>query len=117
MSTRPSSAAILLKVDDSGETGARYLVMTAGAERPQIWTEPDAHERSVPEAGKAEILLMTAASIAGEKRAFFASTLTIVIILLDSWLAARYTCWRSGHGRASAGGYEITRVSGRRGMI
>jgi subfamily B ATP-binding cassette protein HlyB/CyaB len=30
--------AILLKVDDSGETGARYLVMPPGADRP-IWPE------------------------------------------------------------------------------
>src|SRR5688572_4084182 len=32
-------AAILLKVDESGETGRRYLVMPANAERPQVWSE------------------------------------------------------------------------------
>src|SRR5690348_11939943 len=33
--------AILLKVDDSGEAGTRYLVMPAKAERPEIWTEAE----------------------------------------------------------------------------
>jgi ATP-binding cassette, subfamily B, bacterial HlyB/CyaB len=60
--------AILLKVDESGETGARYLVMPANAERPQIWSEDEIGERF---GDTIELLLMTSREhIAGEKRAF-----------------------------------------------
>ena len=62
------TTAVLLKIDDSGETGTRYLVMPPGAERPQIWSEADVLERI---GGTAELLLMTSREhIAGEKRPF-----------------------------------------------
>ena len=68
VSLAEGGTAILLKVDDSGEMGTRYLVMPANAERPEIWAEADVHERF---GAAAELLLMTSREhIAGEKRAF-----------------------------------------------
>src|SRR5687768_9485372 len=68
MTLADGGTAILLKVDETGETGVRYLVMTAKAERPAIWSEADLAERT---GGAAELLLMTSREhIAGEKRAF-----------------------------------------------
>jgi subfamily B ATP-binding cassette protein HlyB/CyaB len=62
------ATALLLKVDDTGETGTRYLIMPPGAERPQIWSEAEVLERI---GGAAELLLMTSREhIAGEKRPF-----------------------------------------------
>jgi len=63
--------AILLKVDDSGEAGVRYLVLRADGERPEIWSEHDVESRLSLESDKAELLLMTSREhIAGQKRAF-----------------------------------------------
>jgi ATP-binding cassette, subfamily B, bacterial HlyB/CyaB len=64
-------AAILLKADDSGESGTRYLVMRPGGERPEIWTDEQLCARVSPTGEPAELLLMTSREhIAGEKRAF-----------------------------------------------
>ena len=63
--------AILLKVDESGETGTRYLVLTTESERPEIWSQEDVGERFMWTDGKADLLLMTSREhIAGQKRAF-----------------------------------------------
>ena len=59
--------ALLLKAD-AAETGTRYLVLPAGAERPAIWSDADLAERVGDET---DLLLMTSREhIAGEKRAF-----------------------------------------------
>ncbi len=63
--------AILLKVDDSGEGGARHLVLTANAERPEIWSEDRVQDSFAWREGKADLLLMTSREhIAGQKRRF-----------------------------------------------
>lgn len=63
--------AVLLKVDDSGEIGHRYMVMPPGAERPEIWDEARAATGFAVEADKVDLLLMTSREhIAGQKRAF-----------------------------------------------
>jgi subfamily B ATP-binding cassette protein HlyB/CyaB len=63
--------AILLKVDDSGEGGARHLVLTANAERPEIWSEDRVREGFAWREGKADLLLMTSREhMAGQKRRF-----------------------------------------------
>ncbi|MGV3555290.1 MAG: type I secretion system permease/ATPase [Croceibacterium sp.] len=63
--------AVLLKIDGSADTGARYLVLGAGRERPEIWSEEEVRERFSWTAGKADLLLMTSREhIAGQKRAF-----------------------------------------------
>jgi subfamily B ATP-binding cassette protein HlyB/CyaB len=61
-------AAILLKIDRTAETGARYLVMPPGGDRPQVWTEAEARERL---GSPADLLLMTSRErVAGDKRPF-----------------------------------------------
>jgi subfamily B ATP-binding cassette protein HlyB/CyaB len=63
--------AILLKVDETGEGGIRYLVHSPQAERPQIWSEAEMDDRATLADGKALLLLMTSREhIAGQKRAF-----------------------------------------------
>jgi len=63
--------AILLKIDDSGENGVRHMVLRAGGERPEVWSEADVAERFALTGDKVELLLMTSREhIAGQKRAF-----------------------------------------------
>jgi ATP-binding cassette, subfamily B, bacterial HlyB/CyaB len=63
--------AILLKIDDSGETGTRYMVLRSDSQRPEVWIEADVATRFALEGDKAELLLMTSREhIAGQKRAF-----------------------------------------------
>lgn len=63
--------AILLKIDDSGENGVRHMVLRAGGQRPEVWSEADVAERFALTGDKVEILLMTSREhIAGLKRAF-----------------------------------------------
>lgn len=63
--------AILLKIDDSGESGLRYMVLRSDGQRPEIWSEADVAERFALTGGKVELLLMTSREhIAGQKRAF-----------------------------------------------
>ena len=63
--------AILLKIDDSGETGLRHMVLCADGQRPEIWSESDVAERFALTGDKVELLLMTSREhIAGQKRAF-----------------------------------------------
>lgn len=63
--------AILLKIDDSGETGVRHMVLRADSQRPEVWSEVDVAERFALTGDKVELLLMTSREhIAGQKRAF-----------------------------------------------
>lgn len=63
--------AILLKIDESGESGARYMVLRSDAQRPEVWNESDVTERFDVQNGRAQLLLMTSREhIAGQKRAF-----------------------------------------------
>ena len=63
--------AILLKIDDSGESGTRYMVLRADGQRPEVWSEADVAERFALTVGRVELLLMTSREhIAGQKRAF-----------------------------------------------
>jgi ATP-binding cassette, subfamily B, bacterial HlyB/CyaB len=64
-------AAILLKVDDRGDSELRYMVLRSDGERPEIWSEGDIAESLELTSGRAELLLMTSREhIAGQKRAF-----------------------------------------------
>lgn len=64
-------AAILLKVDDNLDTGARYMMLLPGAQRPEIWSHDELVQRCENGAGKFELLLMTSREhVAGKKRAF-----------------------------------------------
>lgn len=68
---RDGGTAILLKVDDSGESGVRYLVLKADQQRPEIWSEEQVHEGFAWREDKADLLLLTSREhIAGQKRAF-----------------------------------------------
>jgi subfamily B ATP-binding cassette protein HlyB/CyaB len=63
--------AILLKIDDSGDSGRRHMVLRSDGQRPEIWSEGDVAERLDLKSGKAELLLMTSREhIAGQKRTF-----------------------------------------------
>ena len=63
--------ALLLKVDDSGEVGTRYMVMPPGSERPEIWDEARAAADFAHSGDETDLLLMTSREhIAGQKRAF-----------------------------------------------
>ncbi|MEN7538831.1 type I secretion system permease/ATPase [Aurantiacibacter flavus] len=63
--------AILLKIDDRSDTGMRYLVVRAGEQRPEIWSEEQVRAEMVPKSGRIDLLLMTSREhIAGSKRAF-----------------------------------------------
>ena len=64
-------AAILLKVDDSGDVGTRYMVMRPDQQRPEIWDETRIANDCAPDGGDIDLLLMTSREhIAGQKRAF-----------------------------------------------
>lgn len=63
--------AILLKIDDAGESGPRHMVLRSDGQRPEIWSESEVAERFALTAGRTELLLMTSREhIAGQKRAF-----------------------------------------------
>ena len=63
--------AILLKIDDSSDSGRRHMVLRSDGQRPEIWSEVDVIERLELKSGKAELLLMTSREhIAGQKRTF-----------------------------------------------
>jgi ATP-binding cassette, subfamily B, bacterial HlyB/CyaB len=63
--------AILLKVDDSGDAGVRYMMLMPENQRPEIWSEQQIQTQFALAGGQAELLLMTSREhIAGEKRAF-----------------------------------------------
>lgn len=65
------STAILLKIDDSGEIGTRYMVLRSESQRPEVWSEADVADRFALDGNKVELLLMTSREhIAGQKRAF-----------------------------------------------
>lgn len=63
--------AILLKIDDSSESGTRYMVLRSDGQRPEVWSGTDVIERFAMTSGRIELLLMTSREhIAGQKRAF-----------------------------------------------
>ena len=65
------STVVLLKADDSGDVGARFMVMRPAAQRPEVWNEAQAARELTLASGEVELLLMTSREhIAGEKRAF-----------------------------------------------
>lgn len=63
--------AVLLKVDDSGDTGVRHMVLKPDSQRPEIWSEEQVKAGFALAGGQADLLLMTSREhIAGQKRAF-----------------------------------------------
>jgi subfamily B ATP-binding cassette protein HlyB/CyaB len=71
VSLNEGDTAILLKIDDSGGGGPRYMVLRSDGQRPEVWSESDIAERLELTNGKAELLLMTSREhITGQKRAF-----------------------------------------------
>lgn len=68
---RDGGTAILLKVDDSGETGVRHMLLQPDSQRPEIWSEEQIAQGLALAGGDADLLLMTSREhIAGQKRAF-----------------------------------------------
>lgn len=68
---RDGGTAILLKVDDSNDSGVRHMILQSQNHRPEIWTESDVTERFALEGDEVELLLMTSREhITGQKRAF-----------------------------------------------
>ncbi|HEY8604749.1 type I secretion system permease/ATPase [Tsuneonella suprasediminis] len=71
LSLREGGTAILLKVDDTGETGTRHLVLAAGQQAPEVWSQEKIEERFALAGGEVDLLLMTSREHnAGQKRAF-----------------------------------------------
>lgn len=68
---RDGRTAVLLKVDDTGDTGNRHMVLKPDSQRPEIWSEEQVEEGFALAGGEADLLLMTSREhIAGQKRAF-----------------------------------------------
>ena len=68
---RDGNTAILLKVDDTGDTGNRHMVLKPDSQRPEIWNEEQVEAGFAFVGGEADLLLMTSREhIAGQKRAF-----------------------------------------------
>ena len=68
---RDGGTAILLKVDDTSDTGVRHMVLKPDSQRPEIWSEGDVEARLALAGGEADLLMMTSREhIAGQKRAF-----------------------------------------------
>lgn len=68
---RGGGTAILLKVDDTGDTGNRHMVLKPDGQRPEIWDESRVEQEFALAGGEADLLLMTSREhIAGQKRAF-----------------------------------------------
>lgn len=64
-------AAILLKAESGEGGGARYLVLTPGAPRPEIYSAEQASSAFVSDAGDVELLLLTTRErMTGAKRPF-----------------------------------------------
>ncbi|MEO9462349.1 MAG: type I secretion system permease/ATPase [Marinomonas sp.] len=64
-------AAILLKVDDTGDAGVRHMVLKPDNQRPEIWSEEEVQAGFALTGGQADMLLMTSREhIAGQKRSF-----------------------------------------------
>ncbi|WP_390588493.1 type I secretion system permease/ATPase [Erythrobacter sp. MTPC3] len=63
--------AVLLKIDDTGDTGNRHMVLKPDSQRPEIWSEEQVEDGFELTGGEADLLLMTSREhIAGQKRAF-----------------------------------------------
>lgn len=65
------TTVILLKIEESADTGNRFMVLGPNGQRPEIWDEERARKEFAFERGEAELLLMTSREhIAGQKRSF-----------------------------------------------
>lgn len=65
------TSAIIFKVDESSDSGDRYMVLLPDKQRPDVWSEETVAEQLALTGGKADLLLMTSREhIAGQKRAF-----------------------------------------------
>lgn len=65
------TTAILLKIEESADTGNRFMVLGPSGQRPEIWDEQRARNEFAFERGETELLLMTSREhIAGQKRSF-----------------------------------------------
>ncbi|MBV7267554.1 type I secretion system permease/ATPase [Erythrobacter ani] len=63
--------AILLKIDESADSGDRYMVLLPDRHRPEVWSQERLEQELIIERGRIDMLLMTSRErIAGEKRAF-----------------------------------------------
>lgn len=63
--------AVLLKVDESSDTGNRHMVLKPEDQRPEIWDEAQVEAEFEQRNGEADLLLMTSREhIAGQKRVF-----------------------------------------------
>ncbi|MEL7218258.1 MAG: type I secretion system permease/ATPase [Pseudomonadota bacterium] len=63
--------AIILKVDESLDTGTRHMVLRHDAQRPEIWDEETVAAEFQLEGDQLDLLLLTSREqIAGQKRAF-----------------------------------------------
>lgn len=63
--------AILLKVDESSDTGKRFMVLGSHGERPEIWDEDRVLSEFLIDDGGVDLLLMTSREqIAGQSRSF-----------------------------------------------
>lgn len=68
---RDGGTAVLLKIDESGDTGVRHMVLKPDSQRPEIWSEEQVEAEFALAGGEADLLLMTSREhIAGQKRAF-----------------------------------------------
>ena len=68
---RDGGAAILVKIDESGDTGVRHMVLKPDGQRPEIWSEEQVEAEFALAGGEADLLLMTSREhVAGQKRAF-----------------------------------------------
>ncbi|MGB3795364.1 MAG: ABC transporter transmembrane domain-containing protein, partial [Alteraurantiacibacter sp.] len=71
ISLRDHDTGVLLKVDDTGDMGNRYMVLRPTSERPEIWDENQLQANLSLTKGQADLMLMTSREhIAGQKRAF-----------------------------------------------
>lgn len=68
---RDGGAAILLKVDDTADTGNRHMILRPDTERPEIWSEEEVAAQFALIGEQADLLLMTSREhVAGDRRAF-----------------------------------------------
>lgn len=64
-------AAVLLKVEDTGDTASRYMVIRPSEQRPEIWSQQRALETFILNDNRVDLLLITSREhIAGQRRAF-----------------------------------------------
>ena len=68
---RDGGTAVLLKHEDNGDIGPRFMVLMPDGQRPEIWDNEKAASELELNGGNVDLLLMTSREhIAGQKRAF-----------------------------------------------